>query len=216
MPASLSNLGLSAGVLDTHIAWDPGALPVAQALAAALDAPLVHASVSRLVIDLNRNPAAIDSIVMAGEHGPIPGNVALEQTERQRRVHEFYEPFHRNTTQTLDTRPDIKAVISVHSFTPVLRGRSRPWHLGFIHDTDDRMARHVATSLAKDRQLIIGLNEPYNVSHGVYHTLEVHACRRSLAPLMIEIRNDLIADMAAQEQMARRLAPALAEAVNAL
>jgi len=216
VPAGLANLGLDAGVLTAHMAWDPGALPVARALAKALNAPLVHAAVSRLVIDLNRDPAAVDSIVTAGEHGPIPGNAAIIETERRRRVRDIYEPFHRHTTQTLDARPDIKAVISVHSFTPVLRGKARPWHLGFIHDTDDRMAQRVATSLSKDRQLVIGLNEPYNVSHGVYHTLDVHACRRGLAPLMIEIRNDLIADTAAQEQMAARLAPALADAIRAL
>src|SRR5690606_16514971 len=43
-------------LLPTHRGWDPGALPFAEALARALDAPLVAGKVSRLVIDLNRSP----------------------------------------------------------------------------------------------------------------------------------------------------------------
>ncbi|MBV8793256.1 MAG: N-formylglutamate amidohydrolase [Pseudolabrys sp.] len=216
MPAELSDLGLSSDILATHIAWDPGALEVARGLAEMLNASLVHATVSRLVIDLNRDPSAADSIVTHGEHAPIPGNIALSSAERLRRVQHIYEPFHRSVKQKLDQRLDMKAVISVHSFTPILRGKTRPWHLGFIYDADDRLARHVTAALSKDPQLIVGLNEPYNVSHGVYHTLERHACRRGLAPLMIEIRNDLIRDRASQKAMARRLAPLLAKAVDAL
>ena len=110
----------------------------------------------------------------------------------------------------------IKAVISVHSFTPVLRGKRRPWHLGFIHGMDDRLAKSVAVALARYTALIIGMNEPYNPSNGVYHTLDRHTSGRGLAPLMIEVRNDLIRCRNSQDAMAARLAPLLADAVGAL
>src|ERR671912_2375965 len=58
LPARYGSLGLGPAELESHIAWDPGALGVAQALSRLLDAPLVHAGVSRLVLDLNRDPSA--------------------------------------------------------------------------------------------------------------------------------------------------------------
>ena len=42
-------------LLDSHRGYDPGALVMARALAAAFTAPLVTSTVSRLLIDLNRS-----------------------------------------------------------------------------------------------------------------------------------------------------------------
>ncbi len=39
IPAEFGTLGLEGAALDSHIAWDPGALAVAEAMAAQLDAP---------------------------------------------------------------------------------------------------------------------------------------------------------------------------------
>ncbi len=54
MPDSFDGLGLDAEALNAHIAWDPGAVDVARQLSTALDAPLVEAGLSRLLIDCNR------------------------------------------------------------------------------------------------------------------------------------------------------------------
>ena len=51
LPGRYGTLGLGPAELESHIAWDPGALGVAQALSRLLDAPLIHAAVSRLVLD---------------------------------------------------------------------------------------------------------------------------------------------------------------------
>src|ERR1019366_7052011 len=56
IPRRLGNLCLPASELRRHIAWDIGALAVAQHVAAELDAPLVAQNYSRLVIDCNRDP----------------------------------------------------------------------------------------------------------------------------------------------------------------
>lgn len=219
IPDELSKLGLAETALETHIAWDPGALAVTRALSARLDAPMVYATVSRLVIDLNRDPSAIDSIATISEDTPIPANQSLDEAERRRRIRDIYEPFHRRVDELIDRRAadkSIKAVVSIHSFTPVYRGQKRPWHLGFIHDTDDRLARHMADVLSADPALVVALNEPYNPAHGVYHTLDRHACARELAPLMVEIRNDLITTHDTQQAMAERLAPAIERAIRDL
>lgn len=219
IPERCSKLGLAEPVLTTHIAWDPGALEVARALSARLDAPLVHATISRLVIDLNRVPSAPDSIPAISEITVIPGNTALDDGERQRRVREIYDPFHHAVDAFVAGRmpeKSIHAVVSIHSFTPVYKGQQRPWHLGFIHDTDDRLARAVLRDLSADPALTIALNEPYNTSHGVFHTLDRHAVQRGLAPLMVEIRNDLIATKTTQDAMAKLLAGAIERAISDL
>ena len=71
LPSRYGTLGLAPSDLESHIAWDPGALGVAQELSRLLDAPLIHASVSRLVLDLNREPSAPDSICTLSERTTI-------------------------------------------------------------------------------------------------------------------------------------------------
>ena len=68
IPEVLGDLGLDqAAARESHIAWDPGALGVATALAARISAPLVHGSISRLVYDCNRPPDAASAIPETSE-----------------------------------------------------------------------------------------------------------------------------------------------------
>ena len=94
MPREYGTLGLDPAELDRHIAWDPGALSVARAMAALLDAPLVASKISRLVIDCNRPLDAPDLIAEVSETTRIPGNRGLDAEERRRRIALAYEPFH--------------------------------------------------------------------------------------------------------------------------
>jgi predicted N-formylglutamate amidohydrolase len=104
--------------------------------------------------------------------------------------------------------------VTIHSFTPVYRTTARPWHIGLLFAQDARFARMLETGLRSDPDLVIGLNEPYSPADGVFHTLERHAERRGLAPLMIEIRNDLIRNPDQQVSWSDRLAPLLRDAVQ--
>ncbi len=219
LPSRYGTLGLTPEELESHIAWDPGALGVAQGLSRLLDAPLVHATVSRLVLDLNRDPSAPDSIWTLSERTAIPGNVGLDPQERARRVREVYDAFHGTVDAFADARKaagQLGAVVTIHSFTPVYRDVPRPWHIGLIFDRDERFARSVEAGLRNDPALIVGMNEPYSPADRVFHTLERHAERRRLAPLMIEIRNDLIRTEDGQASWARRLAPLLREGARRL
>jgi len=62
--------------------------------------------------------------------------------------------------------------------------------------------------------LVTRLNEPYTAQSDVAHTTRVQAGPLRLRHSMLEIRNDLIADAPAQDAMAARLAPVLAEALH--
>jgi predicted N-formylglutamate amidohydrolase len=217
LPARYGDLGLSRAERESHIAWDPGALEVAQGLARRLDAPLARATVSRLVLDLNREPSAPDSIAAVSERTAVPGNAGLSEAERQRRVRDVYDAFHRDVERFMHERAaPTRAVVSIHSFTPVYRDVARPWHVGLIVDRDRRMADAVGAELARDEALVVGLNEPYSPADRVFHTLDRHAVRRGLAPLMIEIRNDLIRTPGEADGWAERLAPLLQEALGRL
>jgi len=219
LPDRYGTLGLTPEQLESHIAWDPGALGVAMALSRLLDAPLIHATVSRLVLDLNRDPSASDSICALSERTVIPANQDLDADERAYRVREVYEAFHGVVDAFVTPRVtagQTRSIVSIHSFTPVYRDVPRPWHIGLIHDRDARLARSVEAGLRKDPALVVGMNEPYSPADRVFHTLERHAERRGLAPLMIEIRNDLIRTEDGQIAWAHRLAPLLEEGVRTL
>ncbi|MBA1156077.1 N-formylglutamate amidohydrolase [Microvirga mediterraneensis] len=219
LPDRYGTLGLRPAELDSHIAWDPGALGVAMELSRLLDAPLIHATVSRLVLDLNRAPSAPDSICTLSERTTIPGNLDLDETERATRVREVYDAFHGAVDVLADARRvagQLAAIVSIHSFTPVYRDVPRPWHVGLIFDRDERYARSVEAGLRQDPALVVGMNEPYSPADRVFHTLERHAERRGLPPLMIEIRNDLIRTQDEQASWARRLAPLLREGARTL
>ncbi len=74
VPSALYGLGLRADTLDLHIAYDIGAGEVSRSLSETLDAPVVLAGYSRLLIDLNRPPEHPESILTASDDIPIPGN----------------------------------------------------------------------------------------------------------------------------------------------
>jgi predicted N-formylglutamate amidohydrolase len=213
MPPSLRDLGLPVAEVERHIAWDPGALEVAQRLSARLDAPLVHATVSRLVLDVNRDPEHPGSIVTLSEDTPIPGNRDLSPPDRARRIREIYEPYHHRLAAVIERQVSQSgappSIIAIHSFTPVYRGECRPWHIGVLSDTDRRLAQPLLALLRSDGELTVGDNQPYAATDGVYHTLATHCALRNLRSVMIELRSDLIGDAPSQDRWAEKLANAL-------
>lgn len=208
IPQEYGTLGLDAAELGRHIAWDPGALPVAERIAAALDAVLVQSCVSRLIIDCNRPLDAPDLIPIVSETTEIPGNRNLNGDERARRIALAHAPFHEAIDSVVSERlKDGRQtrIVSVHSFTPIYRNVQRPWHIGIIHDDDRRLADPLIDALSA-MSVVVGVNEPYSPADRVYYTLERHARSRGLPCAMIEIRNDEIENIEQQKEWAGRLA----------
>ncbi|MDX8511820.1 N-formylglutamate amidohydrolase [Mesorhizobium captivum] len=205
LPAEFGTLGLPVGDLSRHIAWDPGALPVASRMAEALDATLVETRISRLVIDCNRPLDALDLVPPVSETTVIPGNAGLSDKQRGARIDLAWRPFHDTIAQIIEQRlayGQETRLVSVHSFTPVYKGKSRPWHIGIIHDDDRRLAAPLIAALKRLSGVSVGVNEPYSPADRVYFTLERHARSRGLACAMIEIRNDEISGEAGQRKWA--------------
>ena len=216
----MTGLGLTLVQRLMHIAWDPGALAVALQLADILDAPLVHSTVSRLVIDCNRDTDAVDLCTTISERTEIPGNADISEEERQRRIADFHAPFHTAIDALLDQRAadDRQTVlVTVHSFTPVYKDLHRPWPIGLIHGTDSGFTEAFRDALvAEEPTLNVGWNEPYSALSGVTYTLEHHGDGRRLASTMIEIRHNEILDPPGVARWAARIATALEAAQASL
>lgn len=213
VPTEFGTLGLDPDDLLRHIAWDPGALPVATRLARALDAPLVESRISRLIADANRPVDAPDLIPEISETTTIPGNAGLDAAGRLARVRLAHEPFHAALAAIIEQRLRDGLdtwLVTIHSFTPVYKGRSRPWHVGIIHDDDRRLADPMIDALGLLPDVVVGRNEPYSPADRVYYTLERHARPRELPCAMVEIRNDVIGTDEEQNLWGDRLATVLA------
>jgi predicted N-formylglutamate amidohydrolase len=212
IPRKLSSLGLSADDLATHVAWDLGVAELGQRLSARLDACLIAASYSRLVIDANRPPGSPDSIATLSERTRITANEEISPEDVRRREDEVFHPYHRRIREELDARaasarPSV--LIALHSFTPVYLGEARRWHAGVLYGRDPRLGRLVLEELRADAALVVGDNEPYAVSDATDYTIVLHGERRGIAHVELEIRQDLLACTESVQRWAERLATVL-------
>ena len=155
-------------LLASHRGYDPGALSTARALARVRDdVPVFAATITRLVVDLNRsrgNPALYSAITRA-----LPRNV------RERLLADAYLP-HREAVikavaALLSTGRTVVHVAS-HSFTPCLNAVVRRCDVGFLYDpgrpAEKAFCRHWMHELALlDPTLRLRCNSPYKgVSDG--------------------------------------------------
>ncbi len=216
IPEAFGTLGLTPDLLRSHIAWDPGALAVARYLSDVFDAPLVAGGLSRLLFDCNRSPEAPDAIPESSENHAVPGNRNLSEADRAARVRDIHDVFHDAMAATLAGFAAPPILITVHSFTPVYLGQQRPVEIGLLHDADDRLARAMLDCAPDHTDHKVALNAPYGPEHGVTHTLRRYALPAGALNVMLEIRNDLIADDASQARMGAMLAAWLVQATAAL
>src|SRR6202140_3872793 len=218
-PRALGDLGLPASEFERHIAWDVGIAGVAHALSKHLDAHLIGQRYSRLVIDCNRPPQAPSSIPRISEATVIRGNEGLAREAVAARRAAIFDPYHRRIDEVIGRRlrDNIPTVlVALHSFTPVYAGVARPWHIGTLYHRDTRLPPLLLKYLRAEDDLVVGDNEPYAVSDDTDYTIPVHGEKRGLMNSDIEIRQDLIAGAAGQQQWADRLARIFGEIETAL
>ena len=95
-----------------------------------------------LPIDCNRDPGACRRDLRRCSEDTDDSRQRRSCRRKQRRVAStrLWAPFHAALERLLDQRRAARrptALVTVHSFTPVYRGVSRPWHVGII-STDER------------------------------------------------------------------------------
>ena len=210
LPRRVGTLGIPQAELARHIGWDIGIWEVSLHLAKALDAFLIGQAYSRLVIDCNRPPTNPTSIPQVSESTEIPGNAVLTPAERQARRQAIFVPYHNRIVQELDRRAERPTLfVAMHSMTNVYKGISRPWHAAVLYNNDLGFGRVMLEALRAEGDIVVGENEPYTVSAASDYSAPVHAERRGLPYLELEIRQDLIAGEDGQRAWAARLARVL-------
>lgn len=216
LPEVYGSLGLQPAELQRHIAYDIGAKGVVERLAALLDVPAVLTRFSRLLIDPNRGMDDPTLIMRVSDGAIIPGNRVLAPEEREKRIAEWYRPYHQAIVRVIDEahlHHPHPALLSVHSFTEVWRGSIRPWQAGILWDADDRMAVPLIDTLVAEGDLLVGDNEPYSGKlQG--DCMWTHGTQRGLPHALIELRQDLIGEAAGQAAWAERIARVLRKIAN--
>ena len=207
------SLGLPDADMARHIAYDVGAAGVARALAAALAAPVLMSNFSRLVIDPNRGEDDPTLLMKLYDGSVIPGNRHAGPEEKARRLDAYHRPYHEALADLAGRQADT-VIVSVHSFTPQLRGRPvRPWHLGILHAHDSRLSDPLIDSLDAEPDLVVGRNMPYT-GELPGDAIDRHALQHGRHNVLIEVRNDLIGTPEAQAAWGARLAPHLEHALT--
>ena len=206
-PAGYDSLGMPQSQLQRHIAYDPGAAGITRHMSRLLGAPAVLTRYSRLLIDPNRGEDDPTLIMRISDGAIVPGNAVITLEERQKRIDRYYRPYHVAVDQLIDAMIDTgrpPVIYSVHSFTENWRGWMRPWHAGVLWDKDPRLAVPLLNALREDETLVVGDNEPYaGALRG--DCVHKHATMRGLANALIEVRQDLILDVAGQAEWGERL-----------
>lgn len=206
------DLGLPREDMERHIAYDVGAYGLAQHLGVLLDAPVIASNFSRLVIDPNRGEDDPTLLMKLYDGTIIPANRHADRAEIDRRLTLCYRPYHDELARMAALPHAV--ILSVHSFTRQLRGRTpRPWEVGVLYAEDERLTRPLIDRLSAEPDLCIGANEPYG-GHLPGDAIDRHAIAHGRPNALIEVRNDLIADHQQQRDWADRLAPILTDALT--
>jgi predicted N-formylglutamate amidohydrolase len=219
LPPFVGSLGLDDEAMVSHIAWDIGVAELSRMLSRMLDAPLIMQRYSRLVYDCNRAFEAPDAIVTESDNIAVPGNAGLTAEHRKKRYEEIYMPFEAAIEALLQERKAVgihSVLVTIHSFTPVYKGRQRHLDLGILHDADTRLADALMQQSRLENAFSTARNEPYAPADGVTHTLVRHGVNNGLLNVMFEVRNDLLGIGQSRMLWAQRLFSLLNHSLDAI
>jgi predicted N-formylglutamate amidohydrolase len=217
VPAGYGDLGLPPEEFERHIAWDIGAAAISEILARRFNAPAVLSTVTRLLIDCNRQFEDPNLTPTVSDGTEIPANRGLSDGEREKRWRIFHQPYHAVIARTIDGKLASgrqPVVLSIHSMTATMRGTVRPWQIAVCWDTDQRLSLPMLDALRAHAGIVIGDNEPYNLDPNEDYSVPIHATRRGLKHLQIEFRQDEVADQAGQQRWAQLFGDCLEQVLS--
>jgi predicted N-formylglutamate amidohydrolase len=202
-------------LLNTHRAYDLGALPIADALSARFKAPLFASHVSRLVVDLNRSP----------RHRHLFSEItrALPSTDKTDLLARHYH-MHRNrvsraVSSAIESGQGILH-LAVHTFTPVLDGIVRTAEVGLLYDParpfERSLCRAWASSIKRRAPALrVRRNYPYRgVADGLTKWLRTRFPDPAYAGIELEINQAISTDKTRSIELISLLAVSLAEVLG--
>jgi len=188
IPAEYRPVFEAAGdVLRSHRGYDPGALGLARCLALACGAPLECETRSRLLIELNRSLESPQLFSEFSRQLPTP--------TRQELIEQIYLPYRERMEQHVKLLSDQHPVLhlSIHSFTPVMNGKTRRTDIGLLFDPAREFESRVATAWRRVLRrcfpsLKIHFNLPYRgTSDGLTTTLRTRFPDGHYAGIELEV-----------------------------
>lgn len=205
VPTPWHNLGLAPEFLETHFAVDIGVDKLTRRLSEEMDAPAVIGRYSRLFLDYNRPALAWD--YMRPDIGgiPVPANLDVSAADRSMRDRIGWMPLE---DAIVNAAPGKAALISVHSFTPVMGGIRRDVDIGVLWKRRTPLVAALLDALAlqgPEAGFRIGDNEPYDWRNVTAYTLDRHGIEQDRECLYLELRNTLLSDAGTFERVARLL-----------
>lgn len=220
VPPRFNNLGLPVSALERHIAYDIGALAVAELISDALHCPLVAAQFSRLLIDPNRGLDDPTLVMKLSDGDIIPANRRVDRfadkAAWQARIDDYYKPYNAAIETALaqaEAQQIAPIILSVHSFTPQWRGVARPWQAAVLWDKDDRLKQVMTDYMAAQSDVFFGDNEPYT-GRLKNDCLYRHGTQNGLPHALIELRQDEIDTPQGQAAWAQHMVAILKSAID--
>jgi predicted N-formylglutamate amidohydrolase len=204
-------------LLNSHRGYDPGALELARACARRLKAPLHFATVTRLLVELNRS-------IGHRSHFSVVTR-SLGQQAREALVKNYYLPYRQRVETEIAAAIAAKCRaihFSMHTFTPQLDGQVRNADVGLLYDP--RRSGEVAICAALRRNLglrrpgmVVRMNYPYEgKADGLTTTLRKTWSPTSYVGIEIEVNQKwpLGRDRRAWRQIVRDLCLAIESTVD--
>ena len=205
------------GVLATHRAFDQGAADLARRLAKRFACAVHLGNISRLLIDLNRSPTNRRALFSSYSR-------PLAKEERSLLLACYYHPYRGKIMQQLATwinggEPVLH--LSVHSFTPILKGRARTADIGLLYDparpNEREICRHIARLLKEGANgLRVRKNYPYlGKNDGFTAFLRKQYGPEVYAGIELEINEELLVSAGRKARVAeQRLGDAVEEVLR--
>jgi predicted N-formylglutamate amidohydrolase len=133
-------------VLDSHRGWDPGSLSIGKTFQRQLNAPLLFANFTRLLVEPNRS---LHHRRLFSEF-----TADLAEVDKQTILDKYYHPYReRLETWIAEQTASGHAVVhlSLHTFTPTFNNRVRNADIGLLFDPRRQEEKQIC--LAWQRQL---------------------------------------------------------------
>lgn len=175
-------------LLLTHRGWDPGTKQLAERWQRMLQCELHLATVTRLLVDLNRSP----------NHRSVFSEITRElpATEKQQLLAVYHTPHRQQIIDFVEN--SINAGhrvlhIGVHSFTPELHGEIRNADIGLLYDPASRWESELSNRWRESLRGTklkprVRLNYPYRGnSDGLTTTIRKHVPDDCYAGIEIEV-----------------------------
>lgn len=151
-------------VLNSHLGYDIGALNLTMFVARQIQVPVFIYPYTRLLIDVNRS---VGNKKLFSEF-----TNRLDSNKKELFINNYYLSYRLNIQRQLEnavemlTGSNFVMHISMHTFTPVLEGKTRTADIGILYDPASSVERRVADLLKKtinnhNEKLVVRRNYPY-------------------------------------------------------